>query len=230
MDSKFLNWLLGIRNDTLNRYMIAITHLGTGGAIWLFTVFILFYLGFRIESINIILALIFNGIVCNIFLKNTLKRKRPSWISKVELLIKNPTDFSFPSGHASSSFAAALTIYFYFKGMGIVFIVIAILIAFSRIYHFVHYPSDVIIGAIIGMIIAFLTKNYYDKFILDFLQNNLEFLFRPLPKIWEKIGNEACTFLFHDSILITDIVISYEFFYFLMGNNSTKPLISCTKI
>ena len=163
MDKKFLNWLLGIRTDTLNRYMIAITHLGTGGAIWLFTTFILFYLGFRIESINIALALIFNGIICNLLLKNILKRKRPSWISKVELLIKNPTDFSFPSGHASSSFAAALTIYFYFKGMGIFFLVVAILI-------------------------AIVTKNNYDKFILDFLQTNAAFLFRPLPKLWEKVS------------------------------------------
>lgn len=189
MDKKFLNWLLGIRNDTLNRYMIAITHLGTGGAIWLFTTFILFYLGFRVESINIALALIFNGIVCNLLLKNILKRKRPSWISKVELLIKNPTDFSFPSGHASSSFAAALTIYFYFKGMGIFFLFIATLIALSRIYHFVHYPSDVIIGAILGIAIAIITKNNYDKFILEFLQENAVFLFRPLPKIWKEITN-----------------------------------------
>ena len=98
-------------------------------------------------------------------------------------MIKNPTDFSFPSGHASSSFAAALTIYFYFKGMGIFFLVVAILIAISRIYHFVHYPSDVIIGAILGIIIAIVTKNNYDKFILDFLQTNAAFLFRPLPKL-----------------------------------------------
>ncbi|MGF0095133.1 phosphatase PAP2 family protein [Peptoniphilus sp. SGI.035] len=182
MDKKFLDWLLSIRTNTLNRYMIAITHLGTGGAIWLFTIFILFYLGFRIESINIALALFFNGIVCNLLLKNILKRKRPSWISKVELLIKNPTDFSFPSGHASSSFAAALTIYFYFRGMGIFFLVVATLISLSRIYHFVHYPSDVIIGAMLGMIIAILTKNSYDKYILEFLQNNATFLFRPIPK------------------------------------------------
>ena len=67
--------------------------------------------------------------------------------------------------------------------MGIFFLVIAGLIAFSRIYHFVHYPSDVIIGAIIGIIIALLTKNYYDKFILDFMQVNLPFLFGPLPKV-----------------------------------------------
>lgn len=182
MNKKFLDWLLSIRTETLNRYMIAITHLGTGGAIWLFTTFILFYLGFRVESINIALALIFNGIVCNLLLKNILKRKRPSWISKVELLIKNPTDFSFPSGHASSSFAAALTIYFYFRGMGIFFLVVATLISLSRIYHFVHYPSDVIIGAMLGMIIAILTKNSYDKYILEFLQNNATFLFRPIPK------------------------------------------------
>ena len=164
MDKKFLEWLLSIRTETLNRYMIAITHLGTGGAIWLFTTFILFYLGFRIESVNIALALIFNGIVCNLLLKNILKRKRPS-------------------GHASSSFAAALTIYFYFKGMGIFFIAVATLIALSRIYHFVHYPSDVIIGAILGIVIAILTKNNDDKFILEFLQTNAAFLFRPLPKI-----------------------------------------------
>ena len=180
MEEKLLNFLLQMRNDTLNRYMIAITHLGTGGAIWIFITYILFYLGFRVESVNIILALIFNGIICNLFLKNLLKRKRPSWISKVELLIKNPTDFSFPSGHASSSFAAATTIYFYFKGMGIVFLVIASLIAFSRIYHFVHYPSDVIIGAALGIIIAIITKNNYDKFILEFLRDNCGFLFRPL--------------------------------------------------
>ena len=182
MNKKFLDWLLSIRTETLNRYMIAITHLGTGGAIWLFTTFILFYLGFRVESINIALTLIFNGIACNLLLKNILKRKRPSWISKVELLIKNPTDFSFPSGHASSSFAAALTIYFYFRGMGIFFLVVATLISLSRIYHFVHYPSDVIIGAMLGMIIAILTKNSYDKYILEFLQNNATFLFRPIPK------------------------------------------------
>ena len=121
--------------------------------------------------------MIFNGIVCNLILKNLLKRKRPSWISKVELLIKNPKDFSFPSGHASSSFAAALTISFYFKGMGIIFLIIAALIAFSRIYHFVHYPSDVIIGALLGTVIAIVTKNVYDSLLLKYLQENMGFLF-----------------------------------------------------
>ena len=177
MDNKLLQFLLRIRNKRLNSYMIAITHLGTGGAIWLITTFILFYLGYRISSVNIILSLIFNGIVCNLILKNLLKRKRPSWISKVELLIKNPKDFSFPSGHASSSFAAALTISFYFKGMGIIFLIIAALIAFSRIYHFVHYPSDVIIGALLGTVIAIVTKNVYDSLLLKYLQENMGFLF-----------------------------------------------------
>lgn len=189
MDKRLLDWLIQIRTDTLNRYMIVITHLGTGGALWVFTAFILFYLGFRVESINIVLALMFNGIICNLLLKNILKRKRPSWINKVELLIKNPTDFSFPSGHASSSFAAAVTVLYYFQGMGVVFIVVAFLIAISRIYHFVHYPSDVIIGAILGIIIAIVTKNLYDDYILEFLRTNAGFLFRPFPKFWEKIWN-----------------------------------------
>lgn len=177
MDDRFLKFLLGIRSKRLNSYMIAITHLGTGGAIWFITTFILYYLGYRIEAVNIFLALLINAVVCNLLLKNILKRDRPSWINKVELLIKNPKDFSFPSGHASSSFAAAITISYYFKGMGIFFIIIAALIAFSRIYHFVHYPSDVIIGAVLGILVAMFTKNIYDKFLLEYLQENIRFLF-----------------------------------------------------
>lgn len=177
MDDRFLKFLLSIRSKRLNSYMIAITHLGTGGAIWFITTFILYYLGYRIEAVNIFLALLINAIICNLLLKNILKRDRPSWINKVELLIKNPKDFSFPSGHASSSFAAAVTISYYFKGMGIFFIIIAALIAFSRIYHFVHYPSDVIIGEILGIVIAMITKNIYDKFLLEYLQENMGFLF-----------------------------------------------------
>lgn len=177
MEKKFLTFLLNIRTKRLNSYMVAITHLGTGGAIWLITTFVLYYLGYRVYAINIFLTLIVNAILCNLILKNLLKRDRPSWINRVELLIKNPKDFSFPSGHASSSFAAAVTISFYFKGLGVFFLVIAFLIAFSRIYHFVHYPSDVIIGAILGIAVAFLTKSIYDEFLLDYLQKNMGFLF-----------------------------------------------------
>lgn len=169
MDKKFLQWLIKIRNERLNKIMVFITHLGTGAFIWILTSFILYIIGQRTLACNVIFALIINGIICNLILKPLLKRKRPSWIEKVELLIKNPTDFSFPSGHAASSFAAAITIFLYFKTLGILFLCLATLIGFSRIYHFVHYPSDVIVGAILGTVIGHMSFWIFWKYVINYL-------------------------------------------------------------
>ena len=76
-------------------------------------------------------------------------------IEGLNILIDRPTDYSFPSGHAMCSFAAAI-VYFRHqpRRLGVPMLVIAILIAVSRLYIGVHYPSDVIIGALLGTIIA----------------------------------------------------------------------------
>lgn len=172
MKKETLDFLMSIRSKKLNRIMIFITHLGTGGILWLFLSCVFFLMNERKVSLNIIFALFINGIVCNLTLKPLLKRKRPSWIENVELLIKNPTDFSFPSGHTTSSFAAAVTIFYYYKYLGIFLIIIALLIGFSRIYHFVHHPSDVIIGIILGIIIAIVSHSIFHKYIVSLLNQS----------------------------------------------------------
>ena len=73
-------------------------------------------------------------------------------ISNVHMLIPEPSGYSFPSGHAASSFAAAGIIYKELKGYGVYALVLAAVIAFSRIYLFAHYPIDVFMGIILGLI------------------------------------------------------------------------------
>ncbi|WP_308533327.1 phosphatase PAP2 family protein [uncultured Peptoniphilus sp.] len=169
MDKKFLRWMLNLRTKKLNKFMVFITHLGTGGFLWILSAIIFYFVSYKALAYNIILSLFLNGILCNFILKPLLRRKRPSWIKKVDLLIKNPHDFSFPSGHAASSFAAATTIFFYIRNLSIIFLVLAFLISFSRIYHFVHYPSDVIVGIFIGITIAFISEYLFKSYVFDFL-------------------------------------------------------------
>lgn len=93
-------------------------------------------------------------------LKNLIRRVRPyEVISGLTALIEKQHDFSFPSGHTASSFAVAIILYQELpKKYGCIAIVLAILIAFSRLYLGVHYPSDVIAGAISGSCIGMLVR------------------------------------------------------------------------
>lgn len=107
------------------------------------------------------IALILCLLIGNVTLKPLIARARPFNVNTdILLLIKAPTDFSFPSGHTMSSFAAASVVWFNNKKYGIAAIVLATLIAFSRLYLYVHYPTDVLAAVIIGVIIAILSVGF----------------------------------------------------------------------
>ena len=76
----------------------------------------------------------------------------------MELLVAVPQDFSFPSGHTSSSFAAATALSTHGRSWGIPAYILAVLIAFSRLYLYVHFPSDVLVGAVVGIICGILAR------------------------------------------------------------------------
>ena len=145
MHNGFLDWIMPI-----------FTSLGNLGLIWfVIAVILLFYKDYRKYGLMIIASLILCGLIGNVVLKNLVGRLRPCDVNtSIKLLIARPTDFSFPSGHTMSSFAPAVLLMFMNKKIGAVALVLASIIAFSRLYLYVHYPSDVIAGALIGSILA----------------------------------------------------------------------------
>jgi undecaprenyl-diphosphatase len=88
-----------------------------------------------------------------------------------------PGGYAFPSGHATNIFAVS-TILGIKLGYMVIFLVLAILVAVSRIYQGVHYPSDIIFGALLGIIIALIVLRLEDNFWLFFLKLKKELVHR----------------------------------------------------
>ena len=155
-----LYWFQSLHNPFLDKIVVVITSLGNAGIFWiLLTLVMLIVCKDKKVAWTSALALLFSLLVINIFLKNTVMRARPCWIDDtISLLVKNPKDYSFPSGHSSASFASAVSIVQYakYRKQGIAAVVLAALIAVSRMYVFVHFPTDVFVGTILGIIEAIL--------------------------------------------------------------------------
>lgn len=166
MELEFLQYLQTWHNPVLDRFFVFVTGLGDSG--WFFIavgLILLFMKKTRKTGFNVLLALLFSLIFCNLILKGLVARQRPSWLMpEIELLIQNPKDYSFPSGHTSASFAAALVLFFYNKKYGILALVLAAAIAFSRMYLFVHFPTDILGGLCTGILSAFLSYGLISYF------------------------------------------------------------------
>ena len=83
---------------------------------------------------------------------------RPFVEKQIYLLIQHPVTASFPSAHAAFYFAIATTIYLYHKKAGLVFLISALLISMARVFSGVHWPSDIIVGALVGIISALIVN------------------------------------------------------------------------
>ncbi len=168
IDWKVLDWIyIHLRRKGWNRVMVNLTRLGNMGLIWFSTLSILF-LGkiHRRAALAMLFSLLGSALLGNILLKNLVRRPRPFNQRKgYDILIPPPQDYSFPSGHTSSSFAAATILCFFIPALAIPAMIVAILIAFSRLYLCVHFLSDVLFSLFLGVSIAisvfFLMRLYY---------------------------------------------------------------------
>lgn len=160
-----LDFLQKIHTDIGDFFFSTITHLGDAGIAWIILSLIFICIKkYRKYGVSMAIALIFGVIIGNVTLKPLIARIRPYDVNTdVLLLIKTPSDFSFPSGHTLSSFAASLSLLRYNKKFGIPAIIAAILIAFSRMYLYVHYPTDIFAGIIIGAICSLSACKIVDR-------------------------------------------------------------------
>ncbi len=133
-----------------------VTRLGDSGIIWiLLTLILLFPKKTRRYGLAMAVALVLDLLLCNILIKPLVGRTRPFDLRDVALIIPKPTDYSFPSGHTAASFAAAGALTFMGARGRIPALILGTLIALSRLYLYVHYPSDVLGGLILGLICGF---------------------------------------------------------------------------
>jgi undecaprenyl-diphosphatase len=167
---RFDNFILLFIKDNMHgaimdKIMVMITTLGNAGAVWIIIAILLMASkNYRIAGFMVLGALILSTILGEGIVKHLIQRVRPSVnIPATNLLIAKPSSYSFPSAHTTSSFAAAGILSRYLKKYTIAFFILAALIAFSRLYLNVHYPTDVLAGVVLGLICSKLTIYIFNK-------------------------------------------------------------------
>ena len=180
-DLPILDWIAAnLWCPVLDVLMPIITLLGDAGIFWIaVAVLFIFTKKYRKIGIGMMFALMMGLVICNIWLKPTIARIRPYdfqlqfFAKEIPLLAGGMHDFSFPSGHTIASFEAAVVILLGNKKLGIPAMILACLIAFSRLYLYVHYPTDVIVSVILGSILA-LIGWYLAQKVMDKLPEKLK--------------------------------------------------------
>lgn len=161
-DLPILDWIAAyLWCPFLDAVMPVITLLGDAGIFWIaIAVVLLFFPKTRKVGLGMGAALIIGLLVCNVTLKPLIARIRPydyqlqHFGVTIKLLIEAQHDFSFPSGHTIASFEAATVLLIHSKKAGIPAMILACLIAFSRLYLYVHYPTDVLASVVLGSCFA----------------------------------------------------------------------------
>ena len=162
-DLPILDWLAeNVHCGFLDAVMPWITKLGDGGIFWIAVAVILFlFPKTRKIGLGMGFAMALGLLICNGIMKPMIARPRPydfqlaQFGKTIQLLIEAETSFSFPSGHTIASLEASVVLLKNDKRMGIPAFILAILIAFSRMYLYVHYPTDVLLSVLLGTLFAF---------------------------------------------------------------------------
>lgn len=157
MELSILNWIQTyLRSDVLDTVMPLISRLADHGEVWILLALVLLAVkGQRLYGGAVAFGLALDLIACNMILKPLVGRLRPFLLNPdVVLLITPPGDASFPSGHTAASFAAVFALKTAGSPLWKPALVLAVLIAFSRLYLYVHWPSDVLGGAVLGAVVG----------------------------------------------------------------------------
>ena len=160
-DLPVLDWIqANLQSSFMDKFMPFITVFGDAGIFWMIiSALLLIFPKTRRTGLGMAIAMMIGLLVCNVTLKPLVARIRPYDLQAelgvtIRLLCDAQHDFSFPSGHTIASFEAAVVMLKNSKKLGIPAMILAVLISFSRMYLYVHYPTDVIASVILGTLFA----------------------------------------------------------------------------
>ena len=158
MDFSILYAIQNLRCDFLDQTMVALTKVvGSYGYLWLaVAVLLCIFRKTRKAGVAVLISYALVFAVGQFVLKDLIARPRPCHLDEtVELLVSRPSSYSCPSTHTAWSFAAATAILMNHKKLGIAALAVAVVIGFSRMYLFVHFPTDVLCGLVLGVLSGF---------------------------------------------------------------------------
>ncbi len=155
IDNKILFKIQRLHGPKMDKTMTFFTLMGNGALVWVFTgVFIMLFTQYKYHGVLLIVTIIM-ATCANVFIKSRFNRQRPCDIYKeVPILIRRPMGSSLPSGHTASSFASATILMNMNYKVGLIALALAFIISFSRLYLFVHFPSDILLGLLSGIAVA----------------------------------------------------------------------------
>lgn len=152
LDHRVERWVAGHRVEWLDPLVVAITYAGSFGALWI-AIGVVVAVGLRRPAVALAVpAMVLLADLAASGLKHAVDRERPE--HKVDALVATPSTPAFPSGHAATSFAAAVLLAAAVPPLAPAFLVLAAAVALSRVYVGVHYPLDVVAGAALGVLVA----------------------------------------------------------------------------
>ena len=165
IEFKILDFIQTLHTPVLDKIMVGVTKLGDVGIIWIILTAILLIIPKTRRTGGVMLvALVVQTVLCNVILKNLFARTRPYDVNTtVQLLVPKLHDFSFPSGHTSASFTAVSALYFSKDKLWKPALILACLIAVSRLYLYVHYPTDVLGGLLLGVLSGYIGYKIMEK-------------------------------------------------------------------
>ena len=170
IDGNILLWIQeNLRSEWLTPIVIFITRLGNAGMIWIILALgLLLPKKTRPVGLMCAVALVMMLLLNNMFLKNLVARIRPyEVVPGLVSLVGNMSDFSFPSGHTASAFSvASVILYKCPKRLWIPVMVLAALMALSRLYVGVHYPTDVIFAVVEGFFIGYVAGKVVESTVI----------------------------------------------------------------
>lgn len=159
-DGQLLLWLQEVTaTPLLDRFFVFFTALGDHGYLWIGSgIVLLCFKKTRLSGFLLLISLLSAHLINNLVLKEIVNRPRPyETMDQVRLLIGEQAETSFPSGHSATAFASAFILVFREKAwLRWTALVAAILMAFSRVYVGVHYPIDIVVGSLVGVVVAWL--------------------------------------------------------------------------
>ena len=157
------------RCPIMDRIICFFNLFGEYGAFWIaLALLLLCFKKTRRIGASVALALMIGFAFGNGLLKHLIARPRPFTLNPaVSLAVSKLTDSSFPSGHALACFESAAAVFCFHKKWGAAALLLAAIVGFGRIYLYVHFPSDVLAGALlgigVGVLSVFLVNRIFDR-------------------------------------------------------------------